>query len=252
MKLYKDLNIELNHREMVCFVGAGGKTTTMFQLARELKELGKRVLITTTTAIYYPGKEDCDFAAIKQSHELKNLIAQKGTITVIGSECALEHKLRGYEGDILNQLFEEGPFDFILVEGDGAKMKPIKAPAAHEPVIPSFSTCTVGVVGLDAIGLAATDENVHRIKEFCILTGSSEGSIITEQMVVQLIINPMGLFKSTPIQSRKYALLNKVQDGKLCKSAELIAEEVIKDQSTIQGVIAASVKENNLYRQWRR
>ena len=251
MNLFQELELELNNREMVCFVGAGGKTTAMFHLARELKELGKKVLITTTTAIYYPGKDDCDIVAVRQLRELENLKAEKGTITVLGSAHIGENKLKGYDGEVMNQLYEDGLFEFILVEGDGSKRKPIKAPAVHEPVIPSLSTCTVGVVGLDAIGLTATEDNVHRTVEFCSLVGLLEGAVINEQAIVELIRNPMGLFKNTPTKSRRYVLLNKVHDEKQCKSAEIIAREII-EKSTIHGVIAVSAKEKSLYRQWRR
>src|SRR5262245_53470744 len=39
-------------KEVVAFVGGGGKTTAMFRLARELAAQGKRVVTTTTTRIF--------------------------------------------------------------------------------------------------------------------------------------------------------------------------------------------------------
>jgi probable selenium-dependent hydroxylase accessory protein YqeC len=41
-------NLPLKGGGVISFVGAGGKTTLMFRLARELAEAGKSVLVTTT------------------------------------------------------------------------------------------------------------------------------------------------------------------------------------------------------------
>ena len=45
---------------VIAFVGGGGKTTAMFRLAHELKVLGKKVLVTTTTNILMPEPGQCD------------------------------------------------------------------------------------------------------------------------------------------------------------------------------------------------
>jgi probable selenium-dependent hydroxylase accessory protein YqeC len=42
--------------EMVSFIGAGGKTTMLFHLAKELHKKGGRILVTTTMKVYRPTK----------------------------------------------------------------------------------------------------------------------------------------------------------------------------------------------------
>ena len=42
MTLYEALNIDLNIPELISVVGAGGKTSTMFRLAKELKAFGEK------------------------------------------------------------------------------------------------------------------------------------------------------------------------------------------------------------------
>ena len=42
---------------VVCFVGAGGKTSLMFRLAKELEADGVTVLTTTTTKIHIPTEQ---------------------------------------------------------------------------------------------------------------------------------------------------------------------------------------------------
>ena len=43
--------LKLDEGGVVSFVGAGGKTSLMFSLARELSKVGESVLTTTTTKI---------------------------------------------------------------------------------------------------------------------------------------------------------------------------------------------------------
>jgi len=48
--LTEALGIEVD--DVVALVGGGGKTTTMFRLAREIVEKGEHALTTTTTRIF--------------------------------------------------------------------------------------------------------------------------------------------------------------------------------------------------------
>ena len=60
MDLLNAFGLNPGRRHLVSLVGGGGKTTTMFALARELKKQGKKVLVTTTTNIFYPDEGQCD------------------------------------------------------------------------------------------------------------------------------------------------------------------------------------------------
>ena len=46
--------IPLQEHMILAFTGGGGKTTAMFSLADELAAQGKRVIVTTSTHIFYP------------------------------------------------------------------------------------------------------------------------------------------------------------------------------------------------------
>ena len=51
MHTFFGLDLHPSSPDVVSFVGGGGKTTTMFRLAYELAQQGKRVVTTTTTHI---------------------------------------------------------------------------------------------------------------------------------------------------------------------------------------------------------
>ena len=67
----------------IAMVGAGGKTTVLFGLARELQESGRRVLVTTTTRqIRLPGSSGkcCgsrDWPCLAGQREISLLVLQK-------------------------------------------------------------------------------------------------------------------------------------------------------------------------------
>ena len=60
--------LDLVKKDIISFVGAGGKTTMMFKLAEELR-LNNKVLVTTTTKIYVPLKRHMTLSVlIKKSY----------------------------------------------------------------------------------------------------------------------------------------------------------------------------------------
>ena len=57
-------SLMLERGGVISIVGAGGKTTLMFRLARELSKDGDRVLTTTTTKIYMPTRAQSSIVMI--------------------------------------------------------------------------------------------------------------------------------------------------------------------------------------------
>ena len=48
--------LDINKKNVISFVGAGGKTTLIYNMAEELMKLGKNVIITTTTNMFISQK----------------------------------------------------------------------------------------------------------------------------------------------------------------------------------------------------
>ncbi len=224
MNIYNALNIDLEKHKLICFVGAGGKTTTMFSLAKELCQLNKRVLVTTTTAIFYPENEYCNKIIVTGNcYDINDLKQDREEgITVIGREVSKEGKLLGISKDFADEIFNCNLFDFILVEADGAKMKPIKAANPYEPVIPNNTTQVIGLIGLDCLGKRINEDNVHRSKLFCKATSSQMNDVIDEYIVSKLIMCDKGLFKGCTKIHSKSVILNKAEKQNTIDSARFI------------------------------
>lgn len=244
MKIFEELDINPEKRELISLVGAGGKTTTMFTLAQELKTMGKSVLVTTTTAIYRPTPSQYDNIIIGDVLLMDALIENSPSATltltgivVFGSKVSSEGKLLGLDSLYIDKIFEKNIFDFILVESDGSKRKPIKAPAQHEPIIPKLSTKVIGLIGMDALGKKINNENVHRPEIFCSLTNGNLNDNIDEEKIYKLIKSQNGLFKSTPIKSEKYLILNKVESVNDIMVVEKIKKKASLDNLGINKII---------------
>jgi len=235
-------DIDHTQNELICFVGAGGKTTTIFKLAKELKRYGKRVLVTTTTAMYYPDKRECDEIIVEKFQDSGIFTRVKESrIIVFGRKVSTANKLLGVDKEFIEELHKENLFNYILVEGDGSKQRPIKAPAFYEPVIPENTTKIIGVIGLDSLGETIDNNYVHRPELFCKVTGSEIGGVIGKEEIARLIVSPEGLFKAVPKDCQKYLLLNKAENKEMQRSAMNIIELVKKGSSNIRGFIVATM-----------
>ncbi|HSH36328.1 selenium cofactor biosynthesis protein YqeC [Schnuerera sp.] len=207
MSIYESLELDMGKGEVLSLVGGGGKTTTIFELGKELKALKKKVLITTTTAIYEPGEEDYDYYFLG---DIKYFSPKEGSITIFGDKVE-KGKLLGITPEKVEKIIEMELFNFLLIEADGAKKKPIKAHASYEPVIPKNTTKTIGIIGLDSLDKKIEDI-VHRPEIFMKITDTKYSDIIDEEIIVKYILNSEGIFKDS--QGSKILLLNKACDEK--------------------------------------
>lgn len=246
MSIISYFDIDINSREVISVIGGGGKTTTIFKLASELKQLNRRVLITTTTAMYNPCPDLYDRLVIIEDEQIIEESLEKGTITVLGRNISPENKLLGLDSSFIDAIYMQGFFDFILVEADGSKKRPIKAPALHEPVIPDSTCKTIGVVGIDSLGKLINEANVHRPEIFTKVTNSALGDIITEEIIGRLVISKDGLFKGTPTTSKRYLLLNKVDNELQMQKARFIGNIINDKGFSIDGLLAGSMANKRL------
>lgn len=232
MKLYKKLGIDLEHTNVISVVGGGGKTTTILTLAKELKKQGQKVLITTSTGIFIPEKDSYDnlfLMEIPESFMLKN-----GTITYF-AQIDTGIKLKTKEISLIDHIISRSIFDTILIEADGSKAKPIKAPAEHEPVISKHTTITIGIIGLDCLGSPINEEYVHRPELILDILHENE-EIINNSVIIKLAKDKNGLFKNS--LGRKILILNKCNDASRIENATKIKKELEDtDIHTIMGDI---------------
>lgn len=253
MHLWEALHVQRG--DVVSFVGAGGKTTAMYRLGRELAELGWRVITTTTTMIRPPAAHQTDVLLVEEQAEqalcrVDEALQRWRRVTLASQRLAAEDKLKGVDPTLVAQLV---PLcDAILVEADGARGLSLKAPAAYEPVVPAATKLLIPVVGIDAVGRRLTEEAAHRPKLIAQLTGLACGEVITSSAVACLLLHPQGALKGAPAGARIVPLINKVQDEATLALARQVAAQVKGNSSIDRILIGAVASDDPLIECWRR
>jgi len=205
---------------LIALVGAGGKTSALFGLGEELAQDGARVLLTTTTHIYDPRLEEGrGFDLLVLDSALESAGGQPGAellacarpggprrIVLAARKEPGTGKLKGVHPDWVDHLAEA--WDFVIVEADGAKRLPVKAPADHEPAVPARTGLVAGFIGLGCLGRPMDAATVHRPERFGPVAGCAPGEPILLEHLAALARSPHGLFKSAPEGARRALVLN--------------------------------------------
>jgi molybdenum cofactor cytidylyltransferase len=228
--------------EIVALVGGGGKTTAMFRLAREMVDKGGSAITTTTTRIFgaqialAPAHLP---AATVTRERVVAALATHGSLLVIGATDPASGKAEGVSLDLFRRLREWCPGVCIVNEADGSRMRPFKAPAAHEPVIPAETTLVVPLVGADVFGRPLDAQHVHRPELVGALSGAAPGTPITPEIVARVLAHPEGGRKGVPAGARVVVVLNKVESLPDRAPARETAERLLREPAIHAVVLAA-------------
>jgi molybdenum cofactor cytidylyltransferase len=233
--------------DVVAIVGGGGKTTAMFRLAREVVDAGGRAITTTTTRIFAAqiGLAPAHIPAEEATRErVLGALEAHGQVLVIGPTNPGTGKADGVSLDLFQRLRGWCPGVCILNEADGSRMRPFKAPAPHEPVIPPETTLVVLVVGADVLGQPLDDEHVHRPELVSALSGAPLGTPITPEIVARVLAHPDGGRKGVPAGARVIAVVNKVESLPDRAPARETAERLLREPA-IRSVVLAALRARN-------
>ena len=167
---------------VVSLVGGGGKTTLLYAFARHCAAKGWRVLVSTTTHIRQPGAhyaaDEAALAALWAAgqYAVAGVPAEQGKLTALPSEQLTRWMAQA---------------DIVLLEADGAKRLPCKAPAAHEPVLLPESDIVLAVAGLSALGRPLR-EVCFRLEQACALLGAAPETLLTPELLARLLASEQG------------------------------------------------------------
>ncbi len=255
--------LQLHTARSIAFVGAGGKTTAIWRISDELLSLNRCAIISPTTHILEPTLTSNSILYLAHSPQPDQLIsllnlaprlilaAERAEIVDfdIANEFppARSIKLKGLDSHVVATLVANTPTlvgATFLIEADGARRHPLKAPAQHEPPIPENVEVVVIVASLDAIDHPLTESTVHRSEIFAQLSQTKLGDSITPEMIARVILHEQGGLKNIPLNSRICMLLTQHHADKPHPSANSLANLLLAS-SRIDRVVVASLHAQN-------
>lgn len=253
MKLAQALGIQPG--DVVALVGAGGKTTSLFCLANELVEQGQRVITTTTTRIaqdelpHAPQHIRLD-RSTRLPETFPDQLEEYRHMFIFSSVEGVD-KVRGVPPAWLDRHLASAPhWDVLLVEADGSRRLPLKAPYPHEPAIPTSATVAVPMAGMDALGQPLDEQHIYGAEIIHEQTGHVLGDPVSSQLVADVLSHPQLGLKNIPPRARIAPLLNKVTSEGLA-SAHAAANRMLSNLD-IECVLIGAVRESDPIREVRR
>lgn len=219
MKLAPLLKIE---KGVTAIIGSGGKTTLLRTLSGELPG---RVLLCTST--HFQGYADLPTVLDPTAADLRKALAAHPIVCAAGRSPTGKLVDCGLPYETLADLA-----DFVLVEADGSRRRPLKAHARHEPVIPPCTRQVICVAGLSGLHRPVS-EVVHRPELFCPLVGCTPEDEATPERVARALVQE---------HLADTYFLNQAESGSVLQDAKIIASH-LKPQGF--SVVAGSQREKS-------
>nr|WP_303647793.1 selenium cofactor biosynthesis protein YqeC [Haloarchaeobius amylolyticus] len=216
----------------VCVVGAGGKKSLLYTLARDLHE----AVVTSTVRI-----------PIFDGH-VGRVVATEDPVTALADaqpddwplglvrEQDRKDRYRGYDVETVAELSEAADVP-VLVKADGARGKLFKAPGDLEPMIPATTDAVCPMVSVQIVGQALSDLVVHRPESVVDITNMRIGGVITARHVAQVLTDPDGGLKNVPEDATVVPVLNMVDDDDLEATAREVAAEIYDQSDRVDRVV---------------
>jgi probable selenium-dependent hydroxylase accessory protein YqeC len=211
--------------KVISVIGGGGKTSFINRAARELADLGLRVIVTSTTKLQAPADIPLLLTADPDTFgsDLRGLLKEVG-IVVIAKKFYREDRLLGVPKVFISELKKVA--DVILIEADGTRQKPLKTHKDYEPVIPLITDMVVVVCGAEIVGQQLNEDNVHRSELFSQKWSLPLGTLLTPEVISKELLSPYSYLRYVPLRSRVIFFINKSDLNSI--GGRLLAEHIVK------------------------
>jgi len=239
MELLRALRLDspANHNINLSIVGAGGKSTALFQLAHQFVGRSKAAAIVTATT-HLGTWQTANAGQHIVARDIQSLARifdsdPRGVIVITGEKK--DDRYSPIDEPLLEWLHEKTSAQRLplLIEADGSRARPLKAPEIHEPPIPEFTDLVLVVAGLNGIGKPLTDEHVHRAKIFSRLGHLPFNAIITPESISRVLTHPQGGLKNIPQTARRVVLLNQADTPELKSIGGAMARDLLDHFGTV-------------------
>lgn len=194
MDLWRALALDAASPPVVAIVGGGGKTALLYRLGREAEARGLRAVLAGTTR--FTPEPAGRMPRLESARESLLPLAVDSALrddAVVVATPGRESKgrLAAISVETADAIARLGGLGLLALEADGSKLRPFKAPAEHEPVVPPLATHVIAVVGADAIDAPLDEQHVHRPERVRAIVGADPATCSIE-VLTRVLASPEG------------------------------------------------------------
>ncbi|MBE7534931.1 MAG: putative selenium-dependent hydroxylase accessory protein YqeC [Anaerolineales bacterium] len=235
--------LRTSQTDCIAFIGSGGKTTALFQLAKQMTP-PVVIAVAAHLGIWQTSLASKHIVA-RSSNDLIDLKNALSDVTLITGEIEGDRAASVSDETLktLHQFCAQRSIP-LLLEADGSRQRPLKGWAAHEPPIPNFTNHVVAVAGLSGLGKPLNAEFVHRPEAFERISGVKSGEIVDAHALTRALLHAQSGVKNIPPSARKTILLNQADTPELQANAKTMAKKL---RSAYHATVIASMKQNEIY-----
>jgi probable selenium-dependent hydroxylase accessory protein YqeC len=228
------------HAGIVCAVGAGGKKSVLYQVARE--HPGRVALTATVHTTEFPADLDV-VPVIDEDGDLQERVLAADPSRSIAFACPSSKAGRhaGATPATVRAIHDAGGFAVTYVKADGARMRWIKAPEADEPMLVPGVDTVIPVVSARAIGEPLSERVAHRVDRVAAVTGIAPGELLTPEAVGRLLASEHGALQHAG-GARVAPVINMVDNKNKEEMARAAASAAIAMTSRFDRVVLCCLR----------
>lgn len=224
---------------LVAVVGAGGKKSTIYELAGRLD----RAVVTASVRI--PIFDDEVAAVVVTDDPVGAVAASDDWPLGVVPEREREDRYLGYDPATVADL-AGADVDAVLVKADGARSRLLKAPDDREPQIPGNADTVLPVASARVVGKVLDETHVHRPERVADVAGIEVGDELTAEDVARVLASDRGGLKGVPPDATVVSVVNMADDQRLRRTARDVAEGVLDRTDAVDSVAVTRMDRGEL------
>lgn len=234
-----DLVEALAAEGIVAVVGAGGKKSTMYELAGRLD----RAVVTASVRI--PIFDD-EVARVAVTDDPVGVVAANDEWPIgVVPEREREDRYLGYDAATVADL-AGADVDAVLVKADGARSRLLKAPDDREPQIPGNADTVLPVASARVVGKPLEGTHVHRPEHVADVAGIELGDELTAEHVARVLASDRGGLKDVPRGATVVPVVNMADDASLRRTARDVADRTLELTDAVDRVAVTRMDRGEL------
>ena len=227
---------------LICLVGAGGKKTTMYALAALHPG---RVALSSTSHMYQYDGSQVDAIVVARATDPIPKFPPSARVTAFAGVTDTPNRVSGLEEAQINHIHTHDRPDLFILKADGARARLIKAPAAHEPIVPKLATTVIPVVSARAFGRRLDQGIAHRPELLCEVMHVGMDEPLGPRHIASLLTSEHGALKGVG-DTTVIPLINMVDNAALLSAAQEAARLALTATDRYASVVLAVMKERHL------